>query len=313
VAVKIGIALATDHGLEARDLQRHADVAKNAAKRHGAGSQKYDVDDDHQTDRRHAMLSELRTAIDGGGIRLHYQPQMNLKTGSVGRVEALVRWRHPIYGDVSPAEFVALAEATDLIHPLTYWAIRAALADLVEWNKQGIELRIAINISARVLQDTEFPVRFERLLQEAAIRPAQIELEITESAMLVDPERAKHIVMKLHGLGVLIAIDDYGTGFSSLGFLRDLRVLSLKLDKSFVVDLETREQNRVIVESTAQMAHALGLEVVAEGVETKWVESYLRSVGYDLGQGYLFARPMSAEDCSRWIQRFKREPQRLVG
>ena len=153
----------------------------------------------------------------------------------------------------------------------------------------------------------------KRLLQEAAVRPEQVELEITESAMLVDPERAKLIVKELHGLGVLIAIDDYGTGFSSLGYLRDLRVHSLKVDKSFVVDLETREQNRVIVESTAQMAHALGLQVVAEGVETKWVESYLRSIGYDLGQGYLFARPMAADDICGWIQRLDREPERLAG
>jgi diguanylate cyclase (GGDEF)-like protein/PAS domain S-box-containing protein len=313
VGVNIGIAVAPDHGLDARDLLRHADVAMYAAKRHGAGSEYYDVVDDHHTVRRLGMLSELRTAIEGDGIRLHYQPQLNLKTGSVTSVEALVRWNHPMYGDVSPGEFVTLAEATDLIHPLTYWAIRTALTDVVRWHNEGIELRVAINVSARVLQDTEFPVRLKRLLRESAVRPDQIELEITESAMLVDPERAKHIVRDLHGLGVLIAIDDYGTGFSSLGYLRDLRVHSLKLDKSFVVDLETREQNRVIVESTAQMAHALGLVVVAEGVETKWVETYLRSVGYDLGQGYLFARAMSAEDCSSWIQRFNREPQRLAG
>jgi diguanylate cyclase (GGDEF)-like protein/PAS domain S-box-containing protein len=313
VGVNIGIAVAPDHGLDARELLRHADVAMYAAKRHGAGSEYYDVVDDHHTVRRLGMLSELRAAIDNGGMRLHYQPQLSLQSGSVNSVEALVRWRHPMYGDVSPGEFVTLAEATDLIHPLTYWAIRAALADLAEWSKQGLELRVAINISARVLQDVEFPGRFKRLLQESAIKPEQIELEITESAMLVDPERARHIVKELHGLGVLIAIDDYGTGFSSLGYLRDLRVHALKLDKSFVVDLETREQNRVIVESTAQMAHALGLQVVAEGVETQWVESYLRSVGYDLGQGYLFARPMSAEDLSSWIQRFNSEPQRLAG
>ena len=178
-----------------------------------------------------------------------------------------------------------------------------ALADLAEWSNQGIELRAAINVSARVLQDVDFPRRLKQLLQTTAIRAEHIELEITESAMLVDPERAKLIVRELHGLGVLISIDDYGTGFSSLGYLRDLRVHALKLDKSFVVDLETRAQNRVIVESTAQMAHALGLHVVAEGVETKWVEDYLRSVGYDLAQGYLFARPMSAEDCGNWIRR----------
>jgi diguanylate cyclase (GGDEF)-like protein/PAS domain S-box-containing protein len=313
VGVNIGIAVAPDHGLDARELLRHADVAMYAAKRHGAGSEYYDVVDDHHTVRRLGMLSELRAAIENGGVRLHYQPQVSLKTGGVASVEALVRWQHPLYGDVSPAEFVALAEATDLIHPLTYWAIRAALGDVVEWSKRGVELRVAINVSARVLQDIDFPARLRRLLQESVVRPQQVELEITETAMLVDPDRAKLIVRELHALGVLIAIDDYGTGFSSLGYLRDLRVHSLKLDKSFVVDLETREQNRVIVESTVQMAHALGLQVVAEGVETPWVESYLRSIGYDLGQGYLFARPMTAEDCASWILRFNREPQRLAG
>jgi diguanylate cyclase (GGDEF)-like protein/PAS domain S-box-containing protein len=313
VGVSVGIAVAPDHGLDSRELLRHADVAMYAAKRHGAGFEYYDMVDDHHTVRRLGMLSELRTAIEKGGIALHYQPQIDLRTGGVSSVEALVRWNHPMYGNVSPVEFVTLAEATDLIHPLTYWTIRTALADLAEWSKQGIELRVAINVSARVLQDVEFPVRLKHLLQATAIRAEQIELEITESAMLVDPERAKHIVRELHGLGVLISIDDYGTGFSSLGYLRDLRVHALKLDRSFVVDLETRAQNRVIVESTAQMAHALGLHVVAEGVETKWVQDYLRSIGYDLAQGYLFARPMTAEDCSNWIRNEKKEPQRLAG
>jgi EAL domain-containing protein (putative c-di-GMP-specific phosphodiesterase class I) len=313
VGVNIGIAVAPDHGLDARELLRHADVAMYAAKKHGSAAQYYDVVDDHHTVRRLGMVSELRAAVDGGGIALHYQPQIDLQTGGVGSVEALVRWRHPLYGDVSPTEFVGLAEATDLIHPLTYWAIRSALADVTVWNERGVDLRVAINVSARVLQDVDFPAHLKRLLDASRIRSEQIELEITESAMLVDPERAKRIVRDLHALGVLIAIDDYGTGFSSLGYLRDLRVHSLKLDKSFVVDLETREQNRVIVESTVQMAHALGLQVVAEGIETKWVESYLKSVGYDLGQGYLFARPMSAEDCCNWVLRFNREPQRLVG
>jgi diguanylate cyclase (GGDEF)-like protein len=307
VGVNIGIAVAPDHGLDSRELLRHADVAMYAAKRHGAGFEYYDMVDDHHTVRRLGMLSELRTAIESGGIALHYQPQIDLKTGEARSVEALVRWHHPIYGNVSPVEFVTLAEATDLIHPLTYWAIRTALADLADWSLQGIELRAAINVSARVLQDVEFPRRLKQLLQATAIRPEQIELEITESAMLVDPERAKLIVKELHGLGVLISIDDYGTGFSSLGYLRDLRVHALKLDRSFVVDLETRAQNRVIVESTAQMAHALGLQVVAEGVETKWVDDYLRQVGYDLAQGYLFARPMSAEDCGNWIRRERGE------
>jgi len=238
---------------------------------------------------------------------------VNLKTGKTESVEALVRWRHDMHGNVDPGEFVALAEATDLIRPLTDWTLRQALADLASWNKRQVELRVGINISARVIQDVDFPRRLETLIRETGTRPAQIELEITESAMLVDPERARHIVRSLHSLGVLIAIDDYGTGFSSLGYLRDLRVHALKLDKSFVVDLEARAQNRVIVESTVQMAHALGLRVVAEGVETEWAKRYLESVGYDFGQGYWFARAMSAADCSAWVQRFNDAyPERLA-
>lgn len=313
VGVSVGIAVAPDHGVDSRELLRHADVAMYAAKRHGGGFEYYDVVDDHHTVRRLGMLSALRAAIEAGEIAMHYQPQLDLKAGGVSSVEALVRWHHPAYGNVSPEEFVALAEATDLIHPLTYRAIRSALADLTEWGKHGVDVRVAINVSARVLQDAEFPAMLRQLLHAAAIRVEQIELEITESAMLVDPERAKLIIKELRGLGVLISIDDYGTGFSSLGYLRDLRVHSLKLDKSFVVDLETRPQNRVIVESTAQMAHALGLKVVAEGVETKWVEDYLRSIGYDLAQGYYFARPMTANDCRNWILRERTEPQRLAG
>jgi diguanylate cyclase (GGDEF)-like protein/PAS domain S-box-containing protein len=313
VGVNIGIAVAPDHGLDAKELLRHADVAMYAAKRHGAGSEYYDAGNDHHTVRRLGMVSELRAAIEAGAITLHYQPQVDLETSTVSSVEALVRWRHALYGAVSPDEFVTLAEATDLIHPLTYWTIRRALADIAQWQTRGLELRVALNVSARVLQDTDFPQRLAELLRETAVSAGSIELEITESAMLVDPERAKQIVKELHGLGVMIAIDDYGTGFSSLGYLRDLRVHALKLDKSFVLDLETREQNRVIVESTVQMAHALGLRVVAEGVETPWVESYLKSIGYDLAQGYLFARPMTAEDCAGWLERCNLEPQRLAG
>ena len=313
VGVNVGIAFSPDHSRDAKELLRLADVAMYVAKRKGSAFEIYDRDDDKHTVRRLGMLSELRTAIEQGGMSLHYQPQVNLKTGKTESVEALVRWRHDMHGNVDPGEFVALAEATDLIRPLTDWTLRQALADLASWNKRQVELRVGINISARVIQDVDFPRRLETLIRETGTRPAQIELEITESAMLVDPERARHIVRSLHSLGVLIAIDDYGTGFSSLGYLRDLRVHALKLDKSFVVDLEARAQNRVIVESTVQMAHALGLRVVAEGVETEWAKRYLESVGYDFGQGYWFARAMSAADCSAWVQRFNDAyPERLA-
>jgi EAL domain-containing protein (putative c-di-GMP-specific phosphodiesterase class I) len=229
-------------------------------------------------------------------------------------VEALVRWQHAMHGSVGPAEFVTLAESTDLIRPLTDWTISQALTDLLSWNIRQVDMRVAVNLSARILQDVDFPARLKELLSAHSIRPQQLELEITESAMMLDPERAKRVVKELHGLGVLISIDDYGTGFSSLGYLRDLQLHALKLDQSFVIDLETRAQNRVIVESTLQMAHALGLQVVAEGIETEWVKNYLQSIGYDVGQGYWFARPMPAEDCIKWAVKFNAAaPQRRAG
>jgi diguanylate cyclase (GGDEF)-like protein len=304
VGVSVGMAFSPDHSRDAKELLRLADVAMYVAKRNSTTFEIYNREHDKHTVRRLGMLSELRTAIEQGGMRLHYQPQVNLKTGKTESVEALVRWHHDTHGDVDPAEFVTLAEATDLIRPLTDWTLRQALSDLASWNKRKVEVRVGINISARVIQDVDFPRRLEKLIRESGTRPRQIELEITESAMLVDPERARRIVKSLHSLGVLIAIDDYGTGFSSLGYLRDLRLHALKLDKSFVVDLEARAQNRVIVESTVQMAHALGLRVVAEGVETEWAKRYLESVGYDFGQGFWFARAMSASDCCAWVQRF---------
>jgi diguanylate cyclase (GGDEF)-like protein len=314
VGVSVGIAFSPDHSRDAKELLRLADVAMYVAKRNGTTFEIYNREHDKHTVRRLGMLSELRTAIEQGGIRLHYQPQVNLKTGKTESVEALVRWHHDAHGEVDPAEFVTLAEATDLIRPLTDWTLRQALADLASWNKRQLDVRVGINISARVIQDVDFPRRLEALIRETGARPRQIELEITESAMLVDPDRARRIVRSLHSLGVLIAIDDYGTGFSSLGYLRDLRVHALKLDKSFVVDLEARAQNRVIVESTVQMAHALGLRVVAEGVETEWAKRYLQSVGYDFGQGFWFARAMPAPDCCAWVQRFNATiPDRLAG
>jgi EAL domain-containing protein (putative c-di-GMP-specific phosphodiesterase class I) len=259
------------------------------------------------------MLSELRSAIEKSGIGLHYQPQVDLRRNRVTSVEALVRWQHAIHGAIGPAEFVTLAESSDLIGPLTDWTITRTLQDLAAWQRQHLDLRAAVNVSARVLQDVDFPARVRELLAASSVRPDRLELEITESAMMVDPDRARRIVDELQSLGVLISIDDYGTGFSSLGYLRDLRVHALKLDRSFVMDLDSRADNRVIVESTVQMAHALGLSVVAEGVESESVARYLHAVGYDLAQGYWFARPMPAEDCQRFALKFNSADLKLVG
>ena len=237
-------------------------------------------------------------------MNLHYQPQISLRTGRVSGVEALLRWRHPRLGAVSPAEFIAAAEPTDLIEPLTEWTLREALAQAARWKRAGLALRMAVNLSARIVQNPDFPARLRTLLETGNVEPRSLELEITESAMLQDPARALEVIRQIHKLGVQIAIDDFGTGYSSLGYLRDLPVHALKLDKSFVLHMHERADDRAIVESTAQMARALRLQVVAEGVESEWHAQFLTEAGYDLGQGYWYSAALNAGDCERWITSF---------
>lgn len=295
VGLSIGIAFIPDHAATGAEALRHADVAMYSAKRRNSAYEFYAREDDRNSVRRLSMVSDLRKAIADSEIELLYQPQIDLQSNALISAEALLRWNHPVHGPVSPDEFVAIAESTDIIQPLTHWTIAEALKQAVQWREQGLDLRVAVNLSARSLQSVEFPAELKVLLGRFGLAPSRLELEITETAMMLDPERALAIVRDLHALGVRIAIDDFGTGYSSLGYLRDLHVDALKLDKSFVIDLENREQNRVIVESTAQMSEALGIEMVAEGIETEWVRDYLCRAGYRVGQGYWFGKPMPAE------------------
>lgn len=309
----IGIALAPEHARSARELLRRADVAMYGAKRRSVPLEYYDRDHDRHTVQRLGMISALRSALAANGLELYYQPQVDLRTGRAVGVEALLRWRHPTLGDVRPDEFIGLAESSHLIRPLTQWTLHRALDDIGTLKRRGQELRVAVNLSARMLQDATLAEQVARLLDFYAVEPHQLELEITESAMMLDPRRARGVVEDLHGLGVGVSIDDFGTGFSSLGYLRDLAIDTLKLDKSFVLGLETHEQNRVIVDSTAHLAHALKLAIVAEGVETAWSRDYLAAAGYDIGQGYYFSRPLPADDCFAWIAAHNAAARRLAG
>jgi EAL domain-containing protein (putative c-di-GMP-specific phosphodiesterase class I) len=215
-----------------------------------------------------------------------------------------MRWPHPEYGFVSPAEFIVLAESTDLIRPLTEWTLACAMAQWVNWRASGLQVRIAVNLSARLLQDTDFVSVLRGLLERHRVPGEALELEITESAMLYDSERALRVIHDIHGLGIALSIDDFGTGFSSLAYLRELPVHAVKLDKSFVMHLHERADDRSIVNSTVRMAHELGLQVVAEGVESEWTAQYLTEAGYDYGQGYRYSPALPAEECRRWIMTF---------
>ena len=304
VGVSIGVALHPLDALDATTLLKHADVAMYVAKRRGSLYECYDAAHDQHSIRRLTMVSELRGAIGTDAIALHYQPKVNLQSEVVEGVEALLRWQHPRFGGVSPAEFVAAAEATDLILPLTEWTLREALAQLGRWRQEGLEMSVAVNLSTRMLQDTGFPARLRGLFESSDALPESLELEITESAMMVDPARALRVVKEIHELGVRIAVDDFGTGFSSLGYLRDLPLHALKLDKSFVLNMRTREDDRVIVESTIQMARALRLHVVAEGVETEWDARFLAAVGCEFAQGFWYSRALPAAQCTAFVRDF---------
>jgi diguanylate cyclase (GGDEF)-like protein/PAS domain S-box-containing protein len=304
VGVSIGIARFPQDASEAGTLLRHADVAMYLAKKRGTPYEYYDAANDENSVRKLAIGGELRSAIAGSQLQLHFQPQVNLRTGMVDSCEALVRWFHPTQGAIPPAEFIAIAESTDLIRPLTAWTLGAALTQVRAWRTRGVHVRIAVNLSARLLQDTGFPAQLQRLLEQSGVAAASLELEITESAMMLDPARALRVIQEIHKLGVLISIDDFGTGYSSLGYLRDLPVHALKLDKSFVMGMRNNADDRIIVESTAQMAHAMRLELVAEGVETEWDAQFLAAAGYDYAQGYRYSGALPHDRCLAWIVEF---------
>jgi EAL domain-containing protein (putative c-di-GMP-specific phosphodiesterase class I) len=301
VGVSIGIARFPQDAADSQSLLRHADVAMYVAKRRGAPFEYYDAAHDENSVRKLAIGGELRSAISGNQLELHFQPQVNLRSGLVESCEALVRWPHATKGMINPAEFIAIAESTDLIRPLTEWTLTCALKQARSWRDRGVYVRVAVNLSARLLQDTSFPARLRELIEASGVSAASLELEITESAMMMDPSRALRVVQAIDRLGVFISIDDFGTGYSSLGYLRDLPVNALKLDKSFVMGMRENSDDRIIVESTAKMAHALKLELVAEGVETEWDAQFLAAAGYDYAQGFRYSRALPAEAFMAWV------------
>ncbi len=301
VEASIGIALYPDHGETADLLIQRANVAMYHAKQAGGGHTVYSTEHDHYNPRRLALMTELRYAIEHDELVLYYQPKIHLKTGRVIGVEALVRWRHPNRGLIAPDEFIPLAERTGLIKPLTLWVLTAALHQSRTWQRAGLRLSVAVNLSARNLQDTELADQIEEMLTRSGIPPNQLELEITESTIMADPPRALEILTRLHHMQIPLAIDDFGTGYSSLGYLRKLPVSSIKIDKSFVKNMAADDSDAVIVRSTIELAHNLGLLVVAEGVETQYVWDRLAALGCDAAQGYYMSAPMPAAALTRWF------------
>ena len=303
IGASIGVALYPQDGADASTLLRRADIAMYAAKKSRTGYALYRAEDDLHTVRRLELLNELGAAIRSRQMVVHYHPKIDLQENRVRGLEVLCRWPHPRHGMVPPDEFIRLAEMGDLIKPLTALVIDLALAQWVRWAQQDFRPRLAINLSPRSLVDDAIVTDIVDALKRHGVPAEFVELEVTEGAFLVDPERALTLLGRLRALGLSLSIDDFGTGFSSLSYLRRMPLSALKIDKSFVLGMAQNAADKTIVNSTINLAHNLGLAVIGEGVETEALRDILLALGCDIGQGYWFARPMPADEVLPWCAR----------
>jgi diguanylate cyclase (GGDEF)-like protein/PAS domain S-box-containing protein len=310
IGASIGVALYPLHGANSHALLRSADVAMYAAKRERSGVRLYDPELDQHSLERLRLMTELGDGIRRGELELHYQPKLDLHRQRIVACEALVRWRHPVRGLLGPDHFIALSEMGDVIHALTARVIEDVLHQQQRWQRQGLDLTVAVNLSARNLLDDRIVEHIERLLGTCAVPASLLELEITETALMQDPQRAGALLDRLAALGVRVAVDDFGTGHSSLAYLRRLPLTALKIDRMFISEMMEKPQDIVIVQSIIALAHNLGLEVVAEGVETAEVLSTLHALGCDEIQGYHLSRPLPPEELRRWME--ARQPRTAI-
>jgi diguanylate cyclase len=309
VGVSIGVAMCPESGEDATTLLQRADVAMYNAKRGGLGFTFYKPEQDEHSVSRLGLVGELKDAVEKNQLELCYQPMVDMRTGRISSAEALVRWNHPTLGQIAPDEFIPLAEQSGVIRDLTMWVFHNAMLQWSRWHQDGIELHLSLNMSVRVLQDKELPAKVQRLVEHHGIAPEWLTLEVTESAIMSDPVTARRVMRRLADMGLKISIDDFGTGYSSLAYLKQLPVDTVKIDRSFVTQMDQNENDAVIVRATIDLAHNLGLKVVAEGVESEDVWDLLEMLGCDMGQGFLIRRPIGAGELARWIasQRWKSE------
>jgi EAL domain-containing protein (putative c-di-GMP-specific phosphodiesterase class I) len=247
-----------------------------------------------------SLISEIKVAVDQNQLSLYVQPKIDFATGKVLAVEALVRWNHPERGLIYPDMFIPFAEQTGHIDKISYWMLSEAAKYAALWQKQGLNIALAVNLSARDLIDIELPNKLKEILAKNALFANSLSLEITESSIMDDPARALDTVERIARMGIQLSIDDFGTGYSSLAYLKRLPVNELKIDKSFVMNIERDQDDVTIVRSTIELGHNLGLKVVAEGIENKRVWNILKSMGCDYGQGYFMSKPMPASHLLDW-------------
>lgn len=304
VGGSIGIALCPEHGRQADELLRGADVAMYVAKRRGGGFDVYESGMDRDTTARLTLVQELRRALEHGELAMAYQPTVDLNRGSLAGVEALVRWRHPQRGMILPADFIPLVEQTGLIHDLSHWVLGDVCRQIHSWHVAGLDLNVAVNLTMQDAQNPRLPEEVRALIEQWQVPTGALTIEITESALMSDPPRARTTLQQLRSMGVRIAIDDFGTGYSSLAYLHQLSVDELKVDRSFVSGMAVERGTVAIVRAAIELGHAFGLSVVAEGVEDETTLRMLKNLQCDRVQGYLLSEPRFEPELRKWVSTF---------
>ncbi|MDT5107267.1 MAG: hypothetical protein QOI25_4780, partial [Mycobacterium sp.] len=312
VQASIGIALAPQDADSFETLLKRADIALYRAKSNRGEIQSYRPEIDGYSIERLSLLGDLHSAVDNAEFVLAFQPQICSRTGDVLSVEALSRWLHPRHGVVHPDVFIPLAENSGLINPLSRWGIDSAVATLRGWHDRGHDISMAFNVSARLLSDLDLPAFIAEVLQRHGVPATRLTVEVTESTIMADPKRALDVLGEIRDLGVNLAIDDYGTGYSSLSYLRRMAVDELKIDKSFVLQMGLDDNSAIIVRSTIELGHSLGLTVTAEGVEDRATYDELRALGADRLQGYYISRPLSPGAMEAWLNERRRTATDLL-
>ncbi|HEB59962.1 MAG TPA: EAL domain-containing protein [Gammaproteobacteria bacterium] len=301
ISGSLGIALYPVHGDTAEELIRHADVAMYVSKRSNTSINFYDTEKDAHSISQLSILADLKKAVEGQGLEVYYQPQVVLPGEEVIGAEALLRWQHPERGWIPPDQFIPIAEQTGIIRKITIWVLNDVLRQIRAWLDVGLVIPVSVNLSVWDLQDAELENTLIAALEQWRVPAELLELEITESAMMIEPERAHALLLRLAGHGIAISIDDFGVGYSSLAYLKQLPVNKLKIDKSFVLDMINDDNDALIVRSTIELAHNLGIEVIAEGVENAETGELLSILQCDYLQGYHISRPVAVADFEKWL------------
>lgn len=301
LGASMGIAIYPEHGLDMDTLMSRADVAMYASKRRNLGYLFYEADSDPNTQERLQLAGDLRHAIAENQLELYYQPKIELKTGKLTGLEALIRWNHPEHGTLLPDQFLSIAERSGIIKPITDWVLVEAAKQCQTLQKKGLDLSLAVNISGRVFQDSSLFHRIKQVVESHGLGPNSLEIEITENELMSDLSHVSSMLRDLTDMGISIAIDDFGTGYSSLSYLKELPLQTLKIDKSFVLNMTKDENDAVIVRSIIDLAHNMGCKVVAEGIENEETREMLTRLHCDSAQGYHLGRPMAVPELNNWL------------